>query len=42
MTGQENMSGGRYFLTDCLETSGEYLIIEDNNIRIGTWKNQNA
>ena len=39
MTGQENMSGGRYFLTDCLETSGEYLIIEDNNIRIGTWKN---
>jgi len=42
MTGQENMSGGRYFLTDCLEESGEYLIIEDNNIRIGTWKNQNA
>jgi hypothetical protein len=42
MTGQENMSGGRYFLTDCLEESGEYLIIEDNNLRIGTWKNQNA
>jgi hypothetical protein len=35
MTGQENMSGGRYFLTDCLETSGEYLIIEDGKTSIG-------
>jgi hypothetical protein len=35
MTGQEKMSGGRYFLTDCLETSGEYLIIEDGKTSIG-------
>jgi hypothetical protein len=35
MTGQEKMSGGRYYLIDCLETSGQYLIIEDNKISIG-------
>ena len=35
MTGQEKMSGGRYFLTDCLEESGEYLIIEDGKTSIG-------
>jgi hypothetical protein len=35
MTGQEKMSGGRYFLTDCLEESGEYLIIEDGQTSIG-------
>ena len=35
MTGQEKMSGGRYYLTDCLETSGEYLIIENGETKIG-------
>jgi hypothetical protein len=35
MTGQEKMSGGRYYLTDCLETSGEYLIIEDGKTSLG-------
>ena len=34
MTGQEKMSGGRYYLIDCLETSGQYMVIEDGKISI--------
>jgi len=33
--GQEKMSGGRYFLIDCLDISGQYLIIEDGKISVG-------
>ena len=34
MIGQEKMSGGRYYLTDCID-AGEYLIIEDGQTSIG-------
>lgn len=28
--------GGRYYFTDCQETSGEYLIIQDDGLSVGT------
>jgi hypothetical protein len=34
MTGQEKMSGGRYFLIDCLGTSGQYMVINDGEVSI--------
>jgi hypothetical protein len=34
-------TGGRYYFIDCLETSGEYMIIEDGEISFNTWKNTN-
>jgi len=34
MAGQEKMSGGRYFLIDCLGTSGQYMVINDGEVLI--------
>jgi hypothetical protein len=31
-------TGNRYYYIDTLDTSGEYLIIEDGVLRIDTWK----
>jgi len=35
-------TGERYYLIDCLGTSGQYMIINDDKITFDTWKNQNA
>lgn len=32
-------TGGRYYYIDTLGTSGEYMVIEDNNLTFNTWKN---
>jgi hypothetical protein len=36
LVGAEKSAGGRYYLIDCLGTSGEYMIIEDGFITKGT------
>lgn len=35
-------TGGRYYYIDTLGTSGQYMIINNNEITFDTWKNQNA
>ena len=38
--GSQNWTGGRYYFIDTLDTSGEYLIIEDGVIKSNTWKSK--
>lgn len=38
--GSQNWTGGRYYFIDTLDTSGEYLIIEDGIIKSNTWKSK--
>jgi hypothetical protein len=33
-------TGNRYYFIDCLDTSGEYLIIEDGVVKSNTWKSE--
>lgn len=33
--GTMKAAGGRYYLIDCLGTTGEYLIIENGNLSVG-------
>jgi hypothetical protein len=33
-------TGNRYYFIDCLDTSGEYLIIEDGVVKSNTWKSK--
>jgi hypothetical protein len=35
-------TGNRYWFIDCLDTSGQYMIINDGEISFNSWKNQNA
>jgi len=35
-------TGERYYLIDCLGTSGQYMIINDNEVTFNTWKSKNA
>ena len=35
-------TGGRYYYIDALGTSGEYMIIEDGEIKFNTYKNETA
>jgi predicted phosphodiesterase len=35
-------TGGRYYNIDVLGTSGEYMIINDNEVTFNTWKSKNA
>ena len=35
-------TGERYYLIDCLGTSGQYMIINDNKVTFNTWKSKNA
>ena len=42
LIGSDKFTGGRYYFIDTLDTSGEYLIIEDNKLRTNTWKNQSV
>lgn len=39
LIGAQKAAGGRYYLIDCLGTSGEYLIIENGILKTNTWKN---
>jgi len=32
-------TGGRYYFIDCLDTSGEYLIITDGEVTVNSYKN---
>jgi hypothetical protein len=36
LEGSQKSAGGRYYLIDCQETTGEYLAIQDNKLIIGT------
>jgi hypothetical protein len=36
LVGSEKSAGGRYYMIDCLGTSGEYMIIENGIITKGT------
>jgi NADH:ubiquinone oxidoreductase subunit F (NADH-binding) len=35
-------TGERYYMIDCLGTSGQYMIINDNEVTFNTWKSKNA
>jgi len=35
-------TGERYYLIDCLDTSGQYMVINDNEVTFNTWKSKNA
>ena len=36
LIGSQKTAGGRYYFIDCQETTGEYLVIQDNELIIGT------
>ena len=36
LDGAQKSAGGRYYLIDCQETTGEYLVIQDKELIIGT------
>jgi hypothetical protein len=38
LNGSDQFTGGRYYFIDTMETSGDYLIIEDNKIRTNSVK----
>jgi hypothetical protein len=38
LTGSDKFTGGKYYFIDTLDTSGEYLIIEDGKLRTNSWK----
>jgi len=40
LVGSDKFTGGKYYFVDTLDTSGQYLIIEDGKLSTNTWKNQ--
>jgi len=36
LVGAEKSAGGRYYLIDCQETTGQYLVIQDGELSVGT------
>ena len=38
LKGSDKFTGGRYYFIDTMETSGQYLIIEDNKLSVGSVK----
>jgi hypothetical protein len=38
LTGSDKFTGGRYYFIDTMDTTGEYLIIEDNKLRTNSVK----
>jgi len=38
LEGSDKFTGGRYYFIDCQETSGEYLVIQDKELIVGTIK----
>jgi predicted MPP superfamily phosphohydrolase len=42
LIGSDKFTGGKYYFVDTLDTSGQYLIIEDGKLMTNTWKNDKA
>ena len=38
LTGSDKFTGGRYYFIDTMDSSGEYLIIQDNNLTVNSTK----
>jgi hypothetical protein len=38
LTGSDKFTGGRYYFIDTMDTTGEYLVIEDSVIRTNSVK----
>ena len=38
LTGSDKFTGGRYYFIDTMDTSGQYLVIQDNNITVNSVK----
>ena len=38
LTGSDKFTGGRYYFIDTMDTSGEYLVIQDNNLTVNSTK----
>ena len=38
LTGSDKFTGGRYYFIDTMDTSGQYLVIEDNKLRTNSVK----
>jgi hypothetical protein len=38
LVGAQKAAGGRYYLIDCLGTTGEYLVIQDGELIVGQTK----
>jgi predicted MPP superfamily phosphohydrolase len=38
ISGSDKFTGGRYYFIDTMETSGEYLVIQDNNLTVNSIK----
>jgi predicted MPP superfamily phosphohydrolase len=38
ISGSDKFTGGRYYFIDTMETSGEYLVIQDNNLSVNSVK----
>lgn len=38
LVGSDKFTGGRYYFVDTLDTSGEYLIIEDGILKTNSWR----
>jgi predicted MPP superfamily phosphohydrolase len=38
LTGSDKFTGGRYYFIDTMETTGEYLIIQENNLTVNSVK----
>ena len=36
LTGSDKFTGGRYYFIDTMDTSGQYLVIEDDKMRTGS------
>jgi hypothetical protein len=36
LEGSDKFTGGRYYFIDTMETSGQYLIIEDDKLSVGS------
>jgi len=39
LVGSDKFTGGRYYFVDTLDSSGEYLIVENETLMTNTWKN---
>jgi hypothetical protein len=36
LMGSDKFTGGRYYFIDTMDTTGEYLVIQDNNITVNS------
>jgi hypothetical protein len=38
LTGSDKFTGGRYYFIDTMDSSGEYLVIQDNKLTVNSVK----